>query len=131
MKIKILNENENKLFHRKEVSFNANHDSESTPTKSTIYAYFSAKFKSPKTNMILKKLNTSFGAQSAKGMLYVYNNDKIMSQIETKNTINRRNKVFKAEQEAAIASKEAESQPVEKPSEEKTEEVTSTEETPE
>ncbi len=126
MKIKILNENENKLFHRKEVSFNANHDSESTPTKSTIYAYFSAKFKSPKTNMILKKLNTSFGAQSAKGMLYVYTNDKVMSQIETKNTINRRNKVFKAEQESAIASKEAESQPVEK-----TEEVTSTEETPE
>jgi hypothetical protein len=54
-----------------------------------------------------------------------------MSQIETKNTINRRNKVLKAEQEAAIASKEAESQPAEKPSEEKTEKVTSTEETPE
>ena len=52
MKIKILNENENKLFHRKEVSFNANHDSESTPTKSTIYTYFSAKFKSPKTNFL-------------------------------------------------------------------------------
>jgi len=146
MKIKILKENENKLFHRKEVSFNANHTSESTPTKSTIYTYFSAKFKSPKTNMILKKFNTSFGAQSAKGMLYVYNNDKIISQIETKNTINRRDKVFKTEEEAAIASKETELQPVEKPvkieapaepknptepSEEKTEEVTSTEETSE
>ena len=135
MKIKILNENENKLFHRKEVSFNANHDSASTPTKSTIYTYFSAKFKSPKTNMILKKFNTSFGAQSAKGMLYVYNNNKIMSQIETKNTINRRDKVFKSEEEAAIASKEIETQPVEKPAEtqpvekpaETSEEVTSTE----
>lgn len=135
MKIKILNENENKLFHRKEVSFNANHDSASTPTKSTIYTYFSAKFKSPKTNMILKKFNTSFGAQSAKGMLYVYNNDKIMSQIETKNTINRRDKVFKSEEEAAIASKETEPQPAEKPAEtqpaekpaETSEEVTSTE----
>ena len=140
MKIKILNENENKLFHRKEVSFNANHDSESTPTKSTIYTYFSAKFKSPKTNMILKKFNTSFGAQSAKGMLYVYNNDKIISQIETKNTINRRDKVFKAEKEAVIASKETEPQPTEKPvkieapsepSEEKNKEITPTEEAPE
>ena len=135
MKIKILNENENKLFHRKEVSFNANHDSASTPTKSTIYTYFSAKFKSPKTNMILKKFNTSFGAQSAKGMLYVYNNNKIMSQIETKNTINRRDKVFKSEEEAAIASKKIETQPAEKPAEtqpaekpaETSEEVTSTE----
>ena len=113
MKIKILNENENKLFHRKEVSFNANHDSESTPTKSTIYTYFSAKFKSPKTNMILKKFNTSFGAQSAKGMLYVYNNDKIMSQIETKNTINRRDKVFKSEEEASNAAKVVEEKPPE------------------
>jgi len=116
MKIKILNENENKLFHRKEVSFNANHTSESTPTKSTIYTYFSAKFKSPRTNMILKQFNTSFGAQSADGMLYIYDNDKVLSKVETKNTINRRDKVFKAE-EAANTTKEAEVQSVEKPAE--------------
>jgi ribosomal protein S24E len=122
MKIKILNENDNKLFHRKEVSFNAKHNSESTPTKSTIYTYFSAKFKSPKTNMILKQFNTSFGAQSAKGMLYVYDNDKIISQVETKNTINRRNNVFKAEAAAANATKEAEEQTTEKPIEVKTSE---------
>ena len=134
MKIKILNENENKLFHRKEVSFNANHDSESTPTKSTIYTYFSAKFKSTKNNMILKQFNTSFGAQSAKGMLYIYDNDKIISEVETKNTINRRDKVFKTEEEAANTAKEAEAQrdkklvEVETPKAKKTEENPVTEE---
>ena len=120
MKIKILSENENKLFHRKEISFNANHDSESTPTKNTVYTYFAAKFESPRTNMILKQFNTHFGAESANGMLYVYDNDKVLSQVETKNIIERRDKVFKAEEEAAIAAKEAEAQPAEKPAETET-----------
>lgn len=113
MKIKILAENENKLFHRKEVSFNANHESAGTPDKSSIYTYFAAKFKAPKTNMILKTFNTKFGAQSAEGVLYVYDNNKEMSKVETKNLIERRDKVFKAEEEAAAKEAEAKAAPAE------------------
>jgi len=135
MKIKILSENENKLFHRKEVSFNANHDSAGTPNKSSIYTYFAAKFKAPKTNLILKKFNTNFGAHSAEGMLYVYDNDKEMSKVETKKLIERRDKVFKAEEEAAAKEAEAKAAPAEPeaPAEttEESSEEAKTEETPE
>ncbi|GEM_PF-509899 len=113
MKIKILSENDNKLFHRKEVSFNANHDSAGTPDKSSIYTYFAAKLKSPKNNMILKRFNTRFGAHSTEGVLYIYDNDKEMSKVETKNLIERRDKVFKAEEEAAAKEAEAKAAPAE------------------
>ncbi len=132
MKIKILTENENKLFHRKEVSFNANHESAGTPAKSSIYTYFAAKFKAPKQNMILKKFNTNFGAHSAEGMLYVYDNDKEMAKVETKNLIERRDKVFKVEEEAAAKEAEAKAAPVEPetPAETSEEVVESKEEAP-
>ena len=80
--------------------------------------------------MILKKFNTNFGAHSAEGMLYVYDNDKEMSKVETKNLIERRDKVFKAEEEAAAKEAEEKAAPAEPEAPAETTEEAKAEETP-
>tara|TARA_Y100000034_G_C6884147_1_gene405697 strand:+ start:328 stop:783 length:456 start_codon:yes stop_codon:yes gene_type:complete len=116
MNTKILEETQNKLFSRKEISMEIEHSAGSTPNRKELYEYLSAKFKKPASQIILKKLNSTFGLNKSQAMAYIYDNTEIIPKIENKHMLKRRENALKVE-EKPVESQTKEEPAVEAPSE--------------
>jgi ribosomal protein S24E len=123
MDIKITNQTENKLFSRKEVSFEIKHNNESTPSRKDIMNYFAVKLKSPVQNIIIKKISSKFGYSNSNGLIYAYDSEAKLKEIEDKKQIEKQSKILeKINEENAPAEEEQTSEEApaeeEKPAEE-------------
>ena len=113
MKIEILREQENKPLARKEVDFRVDHSGAGTPSRVDIRAKIIAQFDADKDNVIIKSLNTKFGAGITEGSARIYSDSEQMKRIELDHIVKRHKSEEKPE-------KKSEEKP-EKKSEEKPE----------
>ncbi|MBT4135228.1 hypothetical protein HOE39_02695 [Candidatus Woesearchaeota archaeon] len=134
MKTKVLQETENKLFSRKEINLEIDHNKSQTPSRAELYKFMSVKFKAPAEQIVLKKMKTGFGSNKSLAKFYIYDNAEVISKIENKHFAARREKAFEAEKKAAEeakAKKAEEKAAAETPKEEVTEAESESEETKE
>ena len=134
MKTKVLQETENKLFSRKEINLEIDHNKSQTPSRAELYKFMSVKFKAPAEQIVLKKMKTGFGSNKSLAKFYIYDNAEVISKIENKHFAARREKAFEAEKKAAEeakAKKAEEKAAAETPKEEVAEAETESEETKE
>ena len=134
MKTKVLQETENKLFSRKEINLEIDHNNSQTPSRAELYKFMSVKFKAPAEQIVLKKMKTGFGSNKSLAKFYIYDNAEVISKIENKHFAARREKAFEAEKKAAEeakAKKAEEKAAAETPKKEVAESETESEETKE
>ena len=134
MKTKVIQETENKLFSRKEINLEIDHNKSQTPSRAELYKFMSVKFKAPAEQIVLKKMKTGFGSNKSLAKFYIYDNAEVISKIENKHFAARREKAFEAEKKAseeAKAKKAEEKAAAETPKEEVTEAESESEETKE
>jgi len=100
MKIEILNERENKPLARKEVDFRVDHAGAGTPSRADIRAKLVAQFDADKESVIIKSLNTKFGAGMTEGTARIYFDPEQMKKIELDHIVKRHATEEKKEGEA-------------------------------
>ena len=115
MKIEILKERENKPLARKEIDFRVDHAGAGTPSRADIRAKISAQFDADKESVIIKSLNTKFGAGITKGTARIYSETDQMKRIELDHIVAR----HKSEDKPEKRSEEKKEDKPEKRSEEK------------
>ena len=121
MKTKVLQETENKLFSRKEINLEINHNNAQTPSRAELYKFMSVKFKAPAEQIVLKQMKTEFGANKSLAKVYIYDNAEVISKIENKYFAARREKAFEVKEkveEKPAAEVPTEETPVEETKEE-------------
>ena len=122
MKTKVLQETENKLFSRKEINIEIDHNKSQTPSRAELYKFMSVKFKAPAEQIVLKKMKTGFGSNKSMLKIYIYDNIEVISKIENKHFAKRREKAFevkeKVEEKPAAEIPAEEESPVEETKEE-------------
>jgi ribosomal protein S24E len=89
MKIEILSERENKPLARKEVDFRVDHTGASTPSRADIRAKLVAQFDADSSAVIIKSLNTKFGAGITEGTARIYSDSEQMNRIELNHIVKR------------------------------------------
>ena len=89
MKIEILSERENKPLARKEVDFRVDHAGASTPSRADIRAKIVAQFDADSSAVIIKKLDTKFGAGITVGTARIYSDPDQMKLIELNHIVKR------------------------------------------
>jgi len=89
MKIEILSERENKPLARKEVDFRVDHGGASTPSRADIRAKIVAQFDADSEAVIIKRLETRFGAGITEGTARIYSDSGQMKRIELNHIVKR------------------------------------------
>ena len=89
MKIEILNERENKPLARKEVDFRVDHAGAVTPSRADIRAKIVAQFDADSSAVIIKTLDTKFGAGITEGTARIYSDLDQMKRIELDHIVKR------------------------------------------
>jgi ribosomal protein S24E len=89
MKIEILNERENKPLARKEVDFKVDHAGAVTPSRADIRAKIVAQFDADSSAVIIKTLDTKFGAGITEGTARIYSDLEQMKRIELDHIVKR------------------------------------------
>jgi len=89
MKIEILNERENKPLARKEVDFRVDHVGAGTPSRADIRAKIVAQFDADSSAVIIKILDTKFGAGITEGTARIYSDPEQMKRIELDHIVKR------------------------------------------
>lgn len=89
MKIEILDERENKPLARKEVDFRVDHAGASTPSRADIRAKIVAQFDADSSAVIIKTLDTKFGAGITEGTARIYSDPDQMKRIELNHIVKR------------------------------------------
>ncbi|MFX1580352.1 MAG: 30S ribosomal protein S24e [Promethearchaeota archaeon] len=89
MKIEILNERENKPLARKEVDFRVDHAGAVTPSRADIRAKIVAQFDADSSAVIIKTLDTKFGAGITEGTARIYSDLEQMKRIELDHIVKR------------------------------------------
>lgn len=82
LKIKIIEENENQLFNRKEVNLII--ESISAPKRSEISKFLSDKFSIPEENIQIESIKGKFGTNNFNIRAYIYYSKKDKDEIELK-----------------------------------------------
>ena len=121
MEIEILRERENKPLARKEVDFRVDHAGAGTPSRADIRAKIAAQLDAPKDNVVIRNLDTKFGAGITEGSARIYSDSDKIKRIELDHIVARHKSEEKPEKKSEEKpEKESEEMP-EKKSEEKPE----------
>lgn len=78
--LKIISENQNELFKRKEIE--ANVDAEVTPSKVEVEKLISEKFSTSPEKMFIKNIKGKFGSRTFKIVVNIYNSQEEKQAIE-------------------------------------------------
>ena len=89
MKIEILNERENKLLARKEIDFRVDHSGATTPSRADICAKIVAQFDADSSAVVIRSLETNFGAGITEGTARIYSDSEQMNRIELGHIVKR------------------------------------------
>lgn len=100
MEIKIINENENLLFKRKEICFHVEHDkTDSTPPRMEIKKAVANMLKADPNMLFIEKVESKAGMHVATGVANLYDSVEYAKLIEPKHIINRNIPSEKTEEE--------------------------------
>ncbi len=102
MKIEILREQENKPLARKEVDFRVDHTGAGTPSRADIRAKITAQFDADKDNVVIKSLDTKFGAGITEGSARIYSDSDQMNRIELDHIVKRHKSEVKKEDKPEV-----------------------------
>ncbi len=102
MKIEILRERENKPLDRKEVDFRVDHVGAGTPSRADIRAKIAAQFDAPKDNVVIRILDTKFGAGITEGSSRIYSDSDQMNRIELDHIVKRHKPEVKKEDKPEV-----------------------------
>ena len=122
MKIEILKERENKPLARKEVDFRVDHAGAGTPSRADIRAKIVAQFDANKESVIIKSLDTKFGAGMTEGTARIYSDPDQMKRIELDHIVKRHKSDEKPKKKAEEKPEKKSEEKPEKRSEEESEE---------
>jgi ribosomal protein S24E len=89
MKIEVLSERENKPLARKEIDFRVDHSGASTPSRSDIRAKIVAQFDANSSAVVIRSLETKFGAGITEGTARIYSDPEQMKRIELNHIVKR------------------------------------------
>ncbi len=96
MNIKIVYENENPLFNRKEIRFEINHEKEATPKLLDVKNEISTKLGVNPSHIIIDTLKTMYGIGITIGDARIYKNVEDLKSYEPKYLL-KRNKLMEEE----------------------------------
>ena len=88
MNLKIINEQENILLSRKEVTTSINFDGK-TPSRKDVQKELAKKLKAKEPMTIIKKIDNEYGSTFAKVSAYIYSDEEVMNKLERKNLIEK------------------------------------------
>ncbi|MBD3312329.1 30S ribosomal protein S24e [archaeon] len=98
MDIKVLKEDENKLFNRKEVRFEVIHDGEATPKLTEVRLKLATKTGSNPSHVVIDGFKTLFGIGRTIGDARIYQETKDLKEYEPHYLLERNNLVEKKEE---------------------------------
>lgn len=81
MDIRIIEEDENPLLHRTDVTFEVNHD-EATPSRLSVRDSLAAMLNKEADEVVIRKLETKFGMRTTRGYAKVYESPSIAHEVE-------------------------------------------------
>ncbi len=89
MQIEILQEKENLLLHRKEISFRIAHPKSPTPKRAEIREKIVAKFDAKKEASYIVKMKKPVGKSEITGVIHIYADPAVAKKIEPQHIIFR------------------------------------------
>lgn len=99
MEIEILEETENPMLHRHDVTFRVIHD-EATPERLSVRDSLAAKLSKDAEEVVIRELNTKFGMRTTIGEAKVYDDESFAREIERAHILER-NKIAAADVDEA------------------------------
>lgn len=97
MELKVIKNEDNKLFERKDVKFDVI-DYDSTPSKDKVKTELCKKLNVLPNLTIIEKLDQEFGMKRLNGLAHVYSDEKSIDKYERKYILKRNSKNEKAEE---------------------------------
>lgn len=104
MEIEIIDDTENPMLHRRDVTFKVVH-TEATPERLSVRDSLAAKLNKDADEVVIRDLNTKFGMRTTIGRAKVYEDDADAKEIEREYVL-QRNKIA-ADSEATGEAEEA------------------------
>ena len=98
MDIRIIEEDENPLLHRTDVTFEVTHD-EATPSRLSVRDSLAAMLNKEADEVVVHKLDTKFGMRTTIGRAKVYESAAMASDIEQEYMLDRNKIAEEAEAE--------------------------------
>jgi ribosomal protein S24E len=89
MKIEILQEKENKPLARKEIDFRVEHIGSTTPSRADVKAKIVAQFDADAASVVIRSLDTKFGAGMTEGSARIYTDPEQMKRVELGHILKR------------------------------------------
>ena len=89
MELKIISQNENPLFDRREIVFEIDYFGEKTPLRQEIIGKIAAMVDANRELMVLNPLETKFGTCVLKGVVKIYNSADMLRKVEPKHRIEK------------------------------------------
>ena len=89
MKVEILQRVENPLLERIEVKFRAEHQGEPTPRRVDVRAELAKQLKVAEELVVIEKLASTYGRQSASGIAYAYASLEKLKEFEPEYSLKR------------------------------------------
>ena len=81
MDIRIIEEEENSLLHRTDVTFEVTHD-EATPSRLSVRDSLAATLNKDADEVVIHKLDTKFGMRTTRGYAKVYETPAVAKEVE-------------------------------------------------
>ena len=95
MDIRIIEEEENPLLHRTDVTFEVTHE-EATPSRLSVRDSLAAALNKEADEVVVRKLDTKFGMRTTRGYAKVYDTPGVAKEVEQKHMLER-NKITNGE----------------------------------
>lgn len=96
MDIHIIEEEENPLLHRTDVTFEVTHD-EATPSRLSVRDSLAATLNKEADEVVVHKLDTKFGMRTTRGYAKVYDTPEVAQEVEQTYMLER-NKITEADE---------------------------------
>jgi len=89
MKLEILKETENKTLARKEIEFRIDHQGGTTPSRLDIRNKIVAQYDASASTVVIRFLESKFGAGISEGLARIYESEEKMNRIELPHILKR------------------------------------------
>lgn len=106
MDIEIIDDTENPMLHRRDVTFSVTHE-EATPERLSVRDSLAAKLGKDAEEVVVRELNTKFGMRRTIGLAKVYEDESFARDIEREYVLERNKITPDSEEEAPEEAEEA------------------------
>lgn len=82
VEVEIEREKENKLMHRRELIFSADHEGEGTPSRKDLNTEISNLVNASKNELVIDKVDTEYGKEKSMVHVRVYDDEEYVEEFE-------------------------------------------------